>query len=50
MRDFLTSNGNPDATIQAQLAKEYGFAYRSGIGELIYAMITCRTDLSYGVV
>ena len=27
-----------------------GFGYRSAIGHLIYAMVTCRPDLSYGVV
>ena len=27
-----------------------GFNYRGAIGELIYAMVICRPDLSYGVV
>jgi len=31
-------------------AKDAGFGYCNGIGKLIYAMITCRPDLSYAVV
>jgi hypothetical protein len=27
-----------------------GFSYQSGIGELIYALVTCRPDISYAVV
>ena len=50
IRDFLSTAGDPDAKVQEALAKKMGFRYRSGIGELIYAMITCRPDLSYGVV
>ena len=30
-----------------QTEKEYGFSYRQGIGELIYAMVTCRPDISF---
>ncbi len=50
LRDFLSAEGDPDSKLQAQLAQSMGFGYRNGIGELIYAMITCRPDLSYGVV
>ena len=50
LKDFLANKGSTDEKDQDQLAKEMGFKYRSGIGELIYAMITCRPDLSYGVV
>ena len=50
IRDFLSANGDPDEKAQQRLEKEMGFSYRSGIGELIYPMITCRPDLSYGVV
>ena len=27
-----------------------GIKYRNGLGELIYALVTCRPDLSYAVV
>lgn len=32
------------------LEKQFGFTYRQGIGELIYAMVTCRPDISYSVI
>ena len=48
MRDFLSAKGDPD--MQEELAKRMGFSYRAAIGELIYAMVTCRPDLSYAVV
>ena len=47
---FLTATGDPDPNIQLALTKEMGFRYRNAIGELIYAMVTCRPDLSYAVV
>ena len=50
MEHFLSQSGDPDPKVQANLAKEYGFAYRSGIGELIYAMITARPDLAFATV
>ena len=33
-----------------RLERQFGFTYRQGIGELIYAMITCRPDISYAVI
>ena len=33
-----------------QLERQHGFSYRQGIGELIYAMITCRPDIAYAVI
>ena len=30
--------------------KEMGFAYRQAIGELIYAMVTCRPDIAFPVI
>jgi hypothetical protein len=47
---FQTAEGNPDEKIQEKLKKQYGFGYRNGIGELIYAMVTCRPDISTTVV
>jgi dUTP pyrophosphatase len=32
------------------LEKEYNFTYRQGVGELIYAMVTCRPDISYATI
>jgi hypothetical protein len=50
LKNFNTIPGDPDKKVQEQLAKEFKFAYRSGIGELIYAMVTCRPDISTTVV
>ena len=33
-----------------QLESDMTFGYRQAIGELIYAMITCRPDISYAVI
>jgi hypothetical protein len=33
-----------------KLEKEFQFGYRQAIGELIYAMTTCRCDISYAVI
>jgi deoxyuridine 5'-triphosphate nucleotidohydrolase len=40
----------PTATEITALEKEYGFGYRQAIGELIYALVTCRPDISYPVI
>ncbi len=39
-------------TAQALDAKEteLGFSYRQGIGEILYALITCRPDISYSTI
>jgi hypothetical protein len=42
--------GDPDPKRQASLAKEQQLTYRSGVGELIWAMTTCRPDLAYTAV
>lgn len=47
---FLGAKGDSNDAVQAELAKKYTFGYRSGIGELIYAMITTRPDISYATV
>ena len=33
-----------------ELEKKYKFSYRQIIGELIYAMVTCRPDISYPLI
>ena len=30
--------------------RQYGFSYRQAIGELIYAMVTCRPDISFPLI
>jgi hypothetical protein len=50
LKKFNVAVGDPDTKIQAQLAKTMQLNYRSGVGELIWAMTTCRPDLSYASV
>jgi hypothetical protein len=50
MKSFDTAVGDPDEKVQKALEKEYKFGYRSGIGEIIYAMVTARPDVSPHVV
>ncbi|EJK70660.1 hypothetical protein THAOC_07961, partial [Thalassiosira oceanica] len=45
-----TAVGDPDERAQQALAKEMGVNYRSIVGELTYAMITCRPDISHAVI
>ena len=33
-----------------KIEKEFGFTYRQGIGELLYAMITCRPDILFPLI
>ena len=47
---FNNATGDPDPKRQAALAKEHQLLYRSGVGELIWAMTTCRPDLAYTAV
>lgn len=50
MKAFDKAVGDPDKAVQAQLEKDNKFGYRSGIGEIIYAMVTARPDVSTAVV
>jgi hypothetical protein len=47
---FLNAKGTPDPQSQSQLAQSMKFSYRSAIGELIWAMTTCRQNISYATV
>ncbi len=48
---MLESAKSPSSeTEQIKLQREMGFNYRQAIGELIYAMITCRPDISYPLI
>ena len=33
-----------------EVEKQFGFTYRQGIGELLYAMIACRPDISFPLI
>ena len=48
-KTFLTSF-LPDPKVQGNLEKSMKISYRSAIGELIYAMTTCRPDIAYTTV
>ena len=48
MKSFLVAEGSPD--MQLELEKRMRISYRSGVGELIYALVTCRPDISHAVV
>jgi hypothetical protein len=50
IKKFNAAIGDPDKKIQARLAKSMQLNYRSGVGELIWAMTTCRPDLAYASV
>ena len=50
IKSFLAATGDTDQAKQSALEKSMSFKYRSAIGELIYALVTCRPDLSYSVV
>ena len=47
MKKFNSATGDPDAKAQERLAKTMEISYRSGVGELIWAMTTCRPDIAY---
>ena len=48
MKSFLTAEGVQEG--QKELESRMRLSYRSGVGELIYALITCRPDISHVVV
>ncbi len=50
LKAFGKAEGDPDLRVQAKLKNDFKFGYRNGIGELIYAMVTCRPDISTAVV
>ncbi len=47
LKKVNTAIGNPDKKVQSNLAKTMQLSYQSGVGKLIWAMMTCRPDLSY---
>jgi hypothetical protein len=50
LKKFNAAIGNPDPIIQKKLATSMQLTYRSGVGELIWAMTTTRPDLAYASV
>ena len=48
MKSFLAAEGVE--TGQKELESRMRLSYRSGVGELIYALVTCRPDISHAVV
>lgn len=50
LKKFNAAVGDPDEKVQAQLAKSMQLNYRAGVGELIWAMTTCRTDLAFASI
>jgi hypothetical protein len=43
--------GHPEGTPEhAALSAKHGFSYRTLLGELLYAYITCRLDIGYAVI
>jgi hypothetical protein len=50
IKSFLSADGDPSPSVQEKLSKAMGIQYRNGVGELIYALVTCRPDISYAVV
>jgi len=53
--DAVTSlyahKGPPENTAEhAALVEKYGFAYRTLLGELLYAYVTCRPDIGYATI
>ena len=46
----LETTEEPTMDAIAAIEEEMGFGYRQAIGELIYALTTCRPDISYPVI
>jgi len=49
-KKFNSSTGDPDKNAQRKLSTKMQLNYQSGVGELIWAMTTCRPELSYSSV
>ncbi len=47
LKKFSAAQGDSDPKSQTRLAKTMQLNYRSGVGELIWAMTTCQPDLAY---
>ena len=50
IRNLDTAIGPTDEAEKQALQKEMGFKYRAATGELLFAMVTCRPDISNAVI
>jgi len=50
LRDIQEAIGPDDDRDKKNLETQMGFSYRQGIGELIYAMSTCRVDIAAATI
>jgi hypothetical protein len=50
LKKFNEAIGDPDPKVQAKLAKSMQLTYRSGVGELIWAMTTCCPNFLHASV
>jgi hypothetical protein len=50
MKALQTEEGDPNPIAKKALEKKMGFSYCSSIGQLVYAMVCCRPDLSFAAV
>ena len=50
INSLLHDEGDPDPKVQAKLEKSMDCSYRNIVGELTYAMVTCRPDISFATV
>lgn len=50
IRKLETVVGPTEHTAQQELEKKMGFKYRAATGELIFAMVTCRPDISHSII
>jgi hypothetical protein len=49
-KSFLSAIGDSSEASQSKLSDTMGIKYRNVLGELIFALVTCRPDISYAVV
>ena len=50
MKKFNAATGDPDPKAQGKLSKLTDISYRSGVGELVWAMTKCHPDMAYASV
>ena len=50
IKKFNAATGDPDPKVQSKCAKTMDIVYCRGVGELIWAMTTCRPDMAYASV
>ena len=50
MRELETTQGSKEPSAANEFMKTHGFKYRNATGELIFAMVTCRADISFPVL